>query len=104
MNRLQVGDLVQVTAGKDKGKQGKVQRLMKDGRVLVEGINLCVRHTKPTQANQEGGRITREAPIQASNVMPIDADSGKPTRIKIVIDEDGSKTRVAKSGAALKQG
>ncbi len=105
MNRLKVGDLVQVVTGKDKGKRGKVTKLLKDGdRVLVEGLNMVVRHQRPTQLNTEGGRLEKEAPLHVSNVMPIDADSDKPTRVKIVVDDEGNKTRVAKSGAALKQG
>ena len=105
MNRLKVGDLVQVVTGKDKGKRGKVTKLLKDGdRVLVEGLNMVVRHQRPTQLNTEGGRLEKEAPLHVSNVMPIDADSDKPTRVKIVVDDEGNKTRVAKSGSALKQG
>jgi large subunit ribosomal protein L24 len=105
MQRLRVGDLVQVTAGKDKGKRGKVLRLLKDSdRVVIEGINKVVRHTRPNQLNTEGGRIEKEAPVHASNVMPIDAVSDKPTRVKFVVDDEGTKKRVAKSGAELKQG
>jgi large subunit ribosomal protein L24 len=106
MQRLRVGDLVSVIAGRDKGKTGVVQRIFKnEQRVLVEGINKVTRHLKPSQRNQEGGRIAQEAPIHISNVMPIDADSGAPTRVKIVVDEeDGTKKRVAVSGAELKTG
>ena len=105
MNRLKVGDLVQVVTGKDKGKRAKVTKLLKDdNRVLVEGLNMVVRHQRPNQLNTEGGRLEKEAPLHVSNVMPIDADSDKPTRVKIVVDDDGNKSRVAKSGAALKQG
>ena len=105
MQRLRIGDLVEVTAGKEKGKRGKVQKLLKaDDRVIVEGLNKVVRHTRPNVRNTEGGRIEQEAPIARSNVMPIDADSNKPTRVKVVVDEDGNKRRVAKSGAELKQG
>jgi large subunit ribosomal protein L24 len=105
MERLKVGDLVEVISGKNKGKRGKVQRLLKDDdRVVVEGVNVVVRHTRPSQQHPDGGRISKEAAIHVSNVMPIDADSDKPTRVKVVVDEDGKKTRVAKSGADLKQG
>lgn len=105
MQRLRIGDLVEVTAGKEKGKRGKITKLLKgDGRVLVEGLNKVVRHTRPNQLNTEGGRIEKEAPLAISNVMPIDADSDKPTRVKVVTDEDGKKKRVAVSGAELKQG
>ena len=105
MERLKVGDLVQVIAGKEKGKRGKVTRILKkDSRVVVEGVNMVVRHTRPNQRNTEGGRLTKEAPLHISNVMPIDATSDKPTRVRISADEDGVKQRVAVSGAELKQG
>ena len=102
MERLKVGDLVQVISGKDKGKQGKITKILKDeDRVVVEGIRVQTRHMKPTQQSQ-GGKITKEAAIAASKVMPIDPQSGKPTRVKVKV-EDGKKVRVAKSGAELGQ-
>ena len=106
MNRLKVGDLVQVISGKDKGKQGKVTRIINDtNRVVVEGINTVTRNQKPTPRNQQGGQIKKDAPIHASNVMPIDPTTGKPTRVKAKLEagEGGktTKTRVAKSGAAI---
>jgi large subunit ribosomal protein L24 len=105
MRRLNVGDLVQVIAGKEKGKRGKVTKITRDGeKVLVEGLNVVVRHTRPNQRNTEGGRLSKEAPIHVSNVMPIDAETDKPTRVKAVVDDEGNKKRVAKSGNALKQG
>lgn len=105
MNRLKVGDLVQVIAGKDKGKRGRITKILKGhDKVVVEGLNMVVRHQRPNQLNTEGGRIEKEAPLHASKVMPIDADSDKPTRVKVVVDEDGTKRRVAKSGAELKTG
>ncbi len=105
MQRLRIGDLVEVMTGKDKGKRGKITRLLKkEDRVIVEGLNMVVRHTRPNQLNTEGGRIEKEAPLHVSNVMPIDADSDKPTRVRVLVDEDGKKKRVAKSGAELKQG
>jgi len=105
MQRLKVGDLVQVTAGKDKGKRGKVQRILKGGeRVLVEGLNMVTRHQRPNQLNTEGGRIEKEAPLPISNVMPIDGETDKPTRVKIKVDDDGNKTRVSSTGNSLKQG
>ena len=105
MQRLKVGDLVQVIAGRDKGKRGKVQRILqKQDRVLVEGLNKVTRHQKPNQQDQQGGRLEREAPIHLSNVMPIDADSDRPTRVKSSKDDDAGKHRVAVSGAGLKTG
>ena len=108
MQRIRVGDVVQVINGKDRGKSGKVQRILSDrDRVLVEGINMVVRHTRPSQRNTEGGRIEQEAAIHISNVMPIDVDSGKPTRVKAAFEDDEGQTtkkRVAISGAELKTG
>lgn len=109
MNRLKVGDLVQVISGKDKGKQGKIAKLLlEDDKVVVEGVNMVTRHTKPNARNQQGGKVQKEAPLHASKVMPIDPTSGKPTRVKIKIEkgEDGkvTKTRVGKSGAAITAG
>ncbi len=100
MERLKVGDLVQVISGKEKGKQGKITRILTDeGRVVVEGVRVQTRHMKPTQRSQ-GGKVTKEAAIDASNVMPVDPQTGKPSRVKIKV-EDGKKIRVAKSGTAL---
>jgi large subunit ribosomal protein L24 len=105
MNRLKVGDLVQVLSGKDKGKKGKITKiLLEDDKVVVEGVNTVTRHMKPTPRNQQGGKITKDAPIHASKVMPIDPETGKPTRVKIKTAEDGTKTRVGKSGATITAG
>ena len=105
MNRLKVGDLVQVISGKDKGKQGKVTKILaSDGKVVVEGVNTVTRHMRPTPRNQQGGKITKDAPIHASKVMPVDPTTGKPTRVKVKKAEDGTKTRVAKSGATITAG
>ncbi len=106
MQRLKVGDLVQVIAGKERGKRGTVKRLLKDSdRVIVDGLNMVVRHTRPSQQNTEGGRISKEASIHVSNVMPINAETDKPARVMVSKGEDGTKSRVAagKKGAALKQ-
>lgn len=102
MKRLKVGDLVQVISGKEQGKQGRITKILADeDRVIVEGLNTVTRHQRPTPRNQEGGKITKEAPIHASNVMPVDPATGKPTRVKIRVGEDGKKTRVGKSGSAI---
>lgn len=105
MKRLKVGDLVQVTSGKERGKQGRITKILREvDKVVVEGINVVTRHQRPTPRNQEGGKITKEAPIHASKVMPIDPATGKPTRVRIKVDEDGKKTRVATGGAPIAQG
>ncbi len=103
MQRLCVGDLVQVIAGKDKGKRGKVSKI-DNSRVLVEGVNLVMRHIKPNQRNTEGGRIQKEAAIHVSNVMPIDDTTDKPTRVKVSVDDEGNKSRTSAAGNPLKQG
>jgi large subunit ribosomal protein L24 len=96
------GDKVMVISGKDKGKQGVVlASYPKKDRVLVEGVNVVKKHSKPSQANPQGGILSQEAPIHVSNVMPLDPKSGEPTRVgfKVV---DGKKVRVAKkSGETL---
>jgi large subunit ribosomal protein L24 len=97
MNRIRKGDRVVVTAGKDKGKQGEIVRVLGD-RVLVSNINVIKRHTKPNpQAGQAGGVIEREAPIHISNVMLFNPASGKGERIGIKVLEDGRKLRVFRS-------
>jgi large subunit ribosomal protein L24 len=100
MQRLVRGDLVRVTRGNDKGKQGRVTRvLVERDAVVVEGVNLVKRHVKAT-AQRAGGILEVEAPIHASKVMPVDPETGKTTRVRAQI-VDGKKVRVAKSGATL---
>jgi large subunit ribosomal protein L24 len=96
------GDKVVVISGKDKGKQGTIlEAYPKQNRVLVEGINIVKKHSKPSQLNPQGGIISKEAAIHVSNVMPLDPKSGKPTRVGYKI-ENGKKVRVAKiSGESL---
>ncbi len=92
---LKKGDKVIVTAGKDKGKEGVVERVFKDkNKVIIENLNMVTKHVKP-QGGEQGQRIQKEAAIHASNVMLIDPTSGKPTRIGFKI-EDGKKTRISK--------
>ncbi|QOR66779.1 50S ribosomal protein L24 [Cytobacillus suaedae] len=95
------GDKVQVISGKDKGKQGVIlEAFPKKDRVLVEGVNVVKKHSKPSQANPQGGIISKEAPIHVSNVMPLDPKSGTPTRVGFKV-EDGKKVRVAKKSGEL---
>jgi large subunit ribosomal protein L24 len=98
--RLRKGDLVVVISGKDKGKQGKIARILADDdKVVVEGINLIKRHTKPTPRNPQGGIVEREQAIFSSKVMPVDPKTGKGTRIRFKTDDKGHKVRIAvKSG------
>ena len=99
MNRkfhIKKGDLVQVNAGEDKGKQGKVLEVFPDKeRAIVEGINMITKHVKPTRMGQSGGIIKTEAPVYASKVQLVCPKCGKPTRVGHVV-EDGKKLRVCK--------
>ncbi len=93
--KIKKGDTVKVIAGKDKDKEGKVISVdRKNNKVLVEGINKITKHEKPSVANQNGGIVQKEAPIDASNVMYV--HKGKATRIGFKI-ENGKKVRFAKS-------
>jgi large subunit ribosomal protein L24 len=93
--KIKKGDTVKVIAGKDNGKEGKVVSVdKKNGRVVVEGVNMITKHTKPSPANQNGGIVQKEAPIDLSNVMYV--HEGKPTRIGFKIEND-KKVRFAKS-------
>ena len=93
--KIKKDDTVKVIAGTDKGKEGKVLSVdIKNNRVIVEGINMITKHAKPSMANQQGGIINKEAPIDMSNVMYV--LNGKATRIGFQV-VDGKKVRVAKS-------
>ena len=92
--KLKTGDKVVVIAGKDKGKEGKIIAVdKKNNRVMVEGVNMVSKHTKPNAQNQQGGIINKENFIDASNVMYL--HNGKATRLGAMI-KDGKKVRVAK--------
>ncbi len=92
--RLKKGDNVVVIAGKDKGKEGKILVVdRKNNKVIVEGINMITKHVKPNAMNQQGGIVTKEGYIHASNVMYL--HNGKATRLGAVI-KDGKKVRIAK--------
>ena len=95
MAKIKKGDTVKVIAGKDVGAEGKVLSVdRKSGKLIIEGVNIVKKHTKPSMANQNGGIIEQEAPIDASNVMYV--HKGKPTRVGFKIDGD-KKVRIAKS-------
>ena len=97
------GDTVQVMRGDDKGHVGKVKRVYtKTGRVVVEGANFVKRHRKARTAEEQGGIISFEAPMHASNVMLLDPKGDTPTRTRRRIDTDGTKERISvKSGDAI---
>ena len=97
--KIKKDDMVKVIAGKDVDKEGKVLSVdAKKNRVIVEGVNMLTKHTKPSMQNQAGGIINKEAPIDASNVMYV--HNGKATRIGFA-EKDGKKVRVAKSNGDI---
>ena len=92
-SKIKKGDTVRVITGKDKGREGKVTAV-KDGKVVIDGINQVTKHTKPSMQNQQGGIVHQEGPIDISNVMYL--HNGKPTRVGFKMDGD-KKVRFAKS-------
>lgn len=100
--KIKKGDSVVVLSGKDKGKTGTVAKVLpKDGKVVVEGVNVIARHRKPSQANPQGGIDRFEAPMHIAKVAVADPKTGKPTRVRIE-EKDGKKVRVAvKSGETI---
>jgi large subunit ribosomal protein L24 len=102
--KIRKNDTVVVIAGKDKGVRGRVLRVMpQSDRILVEGVNMIKRHTKPNpQRNIQGGVVERESPVHVSNVQILDPDADGPTRVGAKVLEDGRRVRVARrSGAVL---
>jgi len=98
MRKVKKGDDVMVMVGRDKGKRGTVVRVIDDERVVVEGVNLVKRHTKPNpQAGQPGGIIEKEASIHISNVAVYNPTAGRPDRVGVKTLEDGRKVRFFKS-------
>jgi len=98
MKKIKRDDDVIVIAGKDNGKRGTVNRVMTDGRLVVSGINMIKRHTKPNpMLGTPGGIIEKEAPIQASNVAIFNPTTNKADRVGFKVLEDGKKVRVFKS-------
>ena len=97
------GDTVRVMRGNDKGKDGEVIRVhTKTGRVTVKGVNIVKKHRRARRPEEQSGIIEMEAPIHASNVMLIDPKGDKATRVRVRIDEDGTKERIsAKSGDSI---
>ncbi|OZG70900.1 50S ribosomal protein L24 [Hahella sp. CCB-MM4] len=98
MNKIRKNDEVLVIAGRDKGKRGKVLRVQADGKLIVSGINMVKRHTKPNpMLGTAGGIVEKEAPIQASNVAIFNSATDKADRVGFKILEDGKKVRIFKS-------
>ncbi len=105
--KLKKGDTVLVIAGNDKGKTGKILKVYPEkNRVVVEGVNIRKKHSRPSQLNPQGGIIEKEMPIDASNVMYYDTKNNKPSRIgyKFIIDEKtgkNTKVRVLKTNGEM---
>ena len=93
--KLRKGDPVVVLSGKDKGKEGTVLRVLpKEGKVIVEGVNIAKKHQRPVRATMQAGIIDKDMPMDASNVAYV--HKGKPTRLGYRFDDDGNKVRVAR--------
>ncbi|AFB26621.1 MULTISPECIES: 50S ribosomal protein L24 [spotted fever group] len=99
--KVKKGDEVVVITGKHKGKKGKILNVFpEDSKVIVSGVNVVKKHTKPNQMS-EGGIITKELPIHISNIAHIDPKTGNPTKVAFKVLEDGSKVRVAKKSGEI---
>ena len=93
--KIRRGDTVMVIAGKEKGKSGKIERIQADkNRVVVEGINMVIRHMRPRPDVRQAGRVQKESPIHLSNVMLVCNKCSKPTRVRATYLDDGKKVRV----------
>ena len=93
--KLKKGDTVEVITGKDKGKQGEIDQVFpRSGKIIVHGVNTASKHSKPSRANEQGGIIEKDMPLNASNVMLV--HKGKTVRIGYKINDDGTKVRIAR--------
>ena len=105
MKKLKKNDEVIIIAGRDKGKRGKINRVLSDGRLIVAGVQMIKKHTKPNpQLGVAGGIVEKEAPIDASNVAIYNAAENKADRVGIKVLEDGNKIRVFKSNGEAVDG
>ena len=95
MKKLKTGDKVVVVSGSNKGKEGKILKVL-ENKVLVEGVNIVKKHLKPKNNNGNGEIVETEAPIHKSNVMLVDPKTKKPTKVKIETDNKGKKVRISK--------
>jgi large subunit ribosomal protein L24 len=97
MNKIRKGDEVIVRSGKDKGRRGTVLQIFDDGRVLIEGVNLARKHTKPNpNVGEQGGILDKAMPLDVSNVLVFNPKSKKGERVGFRVEDDGSKVRVFK--------
>ncbi len=100
--KIKKGDSVVVLAGKDKGRKGQVTKVFPtENRVLVAGVNVVQRHTRPSQTNPQGGIVNKEAPIHVSNVACVDPKSGEATRVGFRVDGDKKVRFAKKSGEVI---
>lgn len=100
--RIKKGDTVRVITGEDRGKEGKILKVFPDkGRIIVEKVNMIKRHTRPSKMVPQGGIIEKEAPINATNVMLVCPNTGKPTRVGAEVLTDGSRARVSKKSGEM---
>ena len=95
MRKLKTGDKVVVVAGSNKGKEGKIAKIL-DSKVIIEGVNVVKKHLKPKNNNGTGEIVEVEAPIHASNVMLVDPKTKKPTKVRVEKDSKGKKIRISK--------
>lgn len=104
--KIKSGDQVMVIRGKDRGKEGKVTRVLSDDRLIVEGIQIVKKHVRATQQGQESGIVSVEAPIHRSNVMLIDPETKKPTRVGVTVKEEvqDGKVKTVRVRVAKKSG
>lgn len=98
---IKCGDTVQAIAGKERGKSGKVLRILSNGRAVVEKLNLIKRHTKANPQTGQGGIVEKEASMHLSNLMLLCPDEGKPVRVRKKILEDGKKVRVSANSGEM---
>jgi len=105
MLKIKKDDEVVVIAGRDKGRRGEVMRVLKDGRLMVAGINMVKKHKRPNpNAGEQGGIIAQEAPIQASNVAIWNDEDERADRVGVRVEEDGKKVRFFKSNGKVIEG
>ncbi|MFR6658081.1 MAG: 50S ribosomal protein L24 [Bifidobacterium catenulatum] len=104
--KIKSGDLVKVIRGKDRGKEGTVTQVLKDDRLIVEGVQIVKKHVRATQQGQQAGIVAVEAPIHRSNVMVIDPETKQPTRVRIVEKEEArdGKVKTVRVRVAKKSG
>lgn len=101
MRKLRKGDEVVVIAGKDKGRRGSISQVLTNGKLIISGVNVAKKHVKPNpNAGIEGGIISKEMAIDASNVMMVNPETDKGDRIGFKMNEDGTKVRIFKSNGA----